>query len=223
MLILVSVLDLRYREVADKIWIPFGSLGIVFISLEAISPSESFSPFLIALSIALTGSIAFGTYYLGFYGGADAKALLTLSIIMPLFSTENSFHPFTGLATLSNSLLLTLSVPVFMFVRNLFFLIRGKKIFLGFEKTSLLSKVIVMFLGYRARTVDGFLFLLEKEMNGTKKFDFAINRVDDEYAEGSDVWVTPGLPLLVFITIGFFTLFVTGDLIFLVIRMLFRV
>ncbi len=220
MLLLVSFLDLRYREIPDKIWIPFGSLGLVFILLDATSPNGSFSPFLIALSVGLTGAIAFGTYYLGFYGGADAKALLTLSIIMPLFPTESSFHPFTALATLSNSLLLTLSVPAFMFVRNLLSLARRRKIFLGFEQEGLLSKIIVMFLGYRARRANGFVFRLEKELNGSKKFDFAINRVDDEYARGNDLWVTPGLPLLVFITVGFFFLFFVGDLIFLIIRML---
>jgi preflagellin peptidase FlaK len=223
MLLLVSFLDLRYREVADKIWIPFASVGIVLVILEVMSSNGSFSPFLIVLSIVLTGTIAFGTYYLGFYGGADAKALLTLSIIMPLFPTENSFHPFTGLATLSNSLLLTLSVPTFMFIRNLFSITRGRKIFLGFEKEGIRSKLIAMFLGYRVQSADGFLFLLEKKIDGIKKFDFAINRVDDEYARGDDVWVTPGLPLLVFITLGFFSLFIGGDLVFLLIRVLFGV
>ncbi|MEE8114448.1 MAG: prepilin peptidase [Nitrososphaerales archaeon] len=220
MLLLVSFLDLRYREIPDKIWIPFGSLGIVFILIDAISQNGSFSPFLIALSVGLTGVIAFGIYYLGFYGGADAKALLTLSIIIPLYSSESSFHPFTSLATLSNSLLLTLSVPIFMFIRNAFSLARGNKIFLGFEEERFISKIIVMFLGFRARKANGFVFGLEKEMNGRKKFDLAINRMDDEYARGSDLWVTPGLPLLVFITLGFFSLFVVGDLIFLIIRLL---
>lgn len=234
MLILVAILDIRSREVPDKVWLPFGALGIILIAYDFLIGTPGFDPTLIVLSVVITGIIGFGAYYLGFYGGADAKALLTLALLMPLYpnttfiheltgldtlSRSSAIHEFTALSTLSNSLLLTIAVPIFMFIMNVRSIIRGRMIFSGFESQSLASKILVMFLGYRVKSPDGFLFKLEKDYDGVRKFDFTVNRLDDEYARGEDVWVTPGLPLLVFIALGFISLLMFGDILFILVEM----
>jgi len=44
-----------------------------------------------------------------------------------------------------------------------------------------------------------------------RKFDFSLMR--DDFETKSGTWVTPGIPLLVFFTVGFFLLLIYGDLV----------
>ncbi len=59
---------------------------------------------------------------------------------------------------------------------------------------------------------------LEKRKDNQKKFNISLLSEDEDFAEGEDIWVTPGIPLLIFITIGFIIAVFYGDLLSLLIR-----
>lgn len=212
MLTYASYSDWKTREVDDKLWILFSSIGI---ALNLIDLSFQYSPqilMLIIISISLISLISFMLYYLGFFGGADAKALIAISLIIPLYYPYKYIHPFTSLTSLTNGAFLTLSLPITFFILNMIRILHGEKIFLGFENDKFWKKLLVCFLGYRAKKVEKgqFFMSLQTVVNGKKVFHISLLK-DEEFVSGQDVWVTPGIPLLIFITFGFLLTVTFGD------------
>jgi len=208
MLSYASYSDLKTREVDDKLWILFSLIGI---TLNIIDLSNQ-SLMLVIISISLSSLISFIFYYIGFFGGADMKALIVISLILPVYYPPKYIHPFTSLTSLTNGTFITLSLPLIFFIMNITRLLRGKKIFLGFEDEKLWKKILVCFLGYRASKVEKgqFFMSLQKSINGKKSFHISLLK-DEEFVSGQDIWVTPGIPLLVFITFGFLLTVTYGD------------
>ena len=117
-----SYSDLKTRTVDNKVWIIMICCGMVLL------------PFKIDLyclvSIAFMVSFAFLIYYLGVFlsnihllrsricGGADAKAIIALSILMPLWPSEY-FPIFFSLSVVLNGLLISLMVPLGIFIYNI--------------------------------------------------------------------------------------------------------
>lgn len=207
--------------------------GSVFIIYEVFTGGV---PCLKAL--IFSGVIVFLSVYilfqLGAFGGGDAKGLIVLSILFPLypvFQFSGKVYPLLGLppiglfafTVLENALLVTVLVPLGMFCYNLLHFSSG-----------MLKKPFYMFLGYRTDVSSlknkehlGLLEKFELDENGAiiRKFartglDFDANRKPEleEYAKKGliekEVWVTPGLPFMLSITAGFITAVVFGDLIF---------
>lgn len=218
-MVYASYRDWVSREVDDKVWIICGALSG---TLTAIDILRQWNPTLVTLSafsIILASGLAFAFYYFGLYGGADAKAIAVISVGLPIYYSSHSLHPFTGLASLSNGLLLSLILLLVMFIWNISALIRGEKIFKDFEHEGALRKIMAMFLGVRVKKARGkrFWFLLEGERNGKKVFDFNLFGLELREAVKDDCWITPGIPLLIFITAGFLVYIVFGDLLYLMI------
>jgi preflagellin peptidase FlaK len=231
--------DLKARRVSNQLWKFMLVSGSVFVIYEIFTGGI---PYLKALF--LSGVIVFVTIYilfqLGAFGGGDAKGLIVLSILFPLypifqFSGETYpllGRPLIGLFTftvLGNALLLTILVPLGMFCYNL----------LHFSP-EMLKKPLYMFIGYRTEVSSlknkEHLALLEKleidERGSVKRrlartgLDFDANHKPEleEYVKkgliGKDIWVTPGLPFMLSITGGFITAVVFGDLIFYIVMRL---
>lgn len=231
--------DLKDRRVSNQLWKYMLVSGSVFVIYEIFTAGI---PYLKAL--LLSGGIVFVSVYilfhLGAFGGGDAKGLIVLSILFPMypifqFSGETYpmlGRPLIGLFTftvLGNALLLTILVPLGMFGYNL----------LHFSP-EMLKKPLYMFIGYRTDISSlknkEHLALLEKfeidERGSVKKrlartgLDFDANKKPEleEYVKkgliGKDIWVTPGLPFMLSITGGFITAVVFGDLIFYIVMRL---
>ncbi|MFI5419458.1 MAG: A24 family peptidase, partial [Nitrososphaerales archaeon] len=84
MLLFTSYLDLKYREVPDKVWLIFGGIGGVLQAYEVFNGETDLVQLGIALGLAT--AIGMGLYFFGFYGGADGKALIALGILVPHFT-----------------------------------------------------------------------------------------------------------------------------------------
>lgn len=212
MLSYASFSDWKAREVDDKLWVLFSFIGITLNAVELYFYYNSQLLMLVIISISLISVISFTLYYLGFFGGADMKALLVISLIIPVYYPPRYLHPFISLTSLTNGAFLTLSIPVIFFTLNMVRLILGKDIFLGFENEKRWKKILVCFLGYRARKVEKgqFFMNLEKTTDGKKGFHISLLK-DEEFTSGQDIWVTPGIPLLIFITLGFVSTLIFGD------------
>jgi archaeal preflagellin peptidase FlaK len=231
--------DLKARRVSNRLWKYMLTLGSVLVLYEIFIGGI---PYFKALF--LSGVIVFVSVYilfqLGAFGGGDAKGLIVLSILFPLYPV---FHfsgetypllgiPLIGLFTftvLGNALLLTTFVPLGMFCYNL----------LHFSP-EMLKKPLYMFIGYRTEISSlknkehlGLLEKFEADEKGsiTKKFERAGLNFDanqkpelEEYMKkgliGKEIWVTPALPFMLSITAGFITAVVFGDLIFYIVMRL---
>jgi len=231
--------DLKSRSVSNQLWKYMLIMGSVFIVYEIYAGGIPYIK-----SLFLSGVIVFISIYilyqLGAFGGGDAKGLIVLSVLFPLypifqFSGETYpllGRPLIGLFTftvLGNALLLTILVPIGMFGYNL----------LHFSP-EMLKKPLYMFIGYRTAVSSlknkEHLALLEKlevdERGSIKKklartgLDFDANQkpeLEEFVKKGlieKDIWVTPGLPFMLSITGGFITAVVFGDLIFYIIMRL---
>ena len=212
MFIISAYFDLKSREVDDRLWWIFGVLGVALTATELFI---GYSPNLLLylVSTALAGGLGYALYFLGFYGGADAKALLVCALLAPLFSGNLILHPFTPLIVLVNSTILTVTLAIYYGISNLIRIFRGEKIFEGLEHEPIYRKAFACLLGFRAKGRAGqFYFQMEKEEEGKRRFDFSFLRAYEEFTTREGVWVTPGIPLLAFMAAGFVVTLVFGDL-----------
>jgi preflagellin peptidase FlaK len=211
MLLIGSYFDIRSREVADKLWLGFGIAAAASAIWEI--TFSSVDPLVYGIRVGIASIVALGFYWIGMFGGADAKAVIVVSLFMESSpSVPPIFFPAAGLVILVNALFLTLAIPIVLVLFNLMKVVRGDDIFQGFENEPFLRKVLVMFLGYRLPAKSrSFYFTLERIVDGKRKLSFPLTPADDFVAQG-DVWATPGIPFLVLITVGFLVLIFRGDL-----------
>jgi archaeal preflagellin peptidase FlaK len=215
MLLFTSYLDLKKREVEDKVWLIFGGIAVALQVYEVASGETVLIQLLIG--VGLGALVGMGLYFFGFYGGADGKALLVLGILVPHFVPKVGIYPVAPLMILTNGVLCSIFLPIGLLIYNSSQVLRKKPIFEGFNEP-LHRKILAIVLGYKQTGKPReFQFSMEKEIpttadpNTPRKFDFSLMR--DDFETKSGTWVTPGIPLLVFFTAGYFLLLLYGDLV----------
>jgi len=111
MLLHASYHDVRRRMVPDRVFFMWGGVGLTTIILSVAVGGYSFELRYILLSAAVTSSYAWAAYHLHVFGGADAKALVTLALILPTYhGTTPQIHPFTALIVLGNAAVIALPI-----------------------------------------------------------------------------------------------------------------
>jgi len=215
MLLFTSYLDLKKREVEDKVWVIFGALGVALQAYEVATGETVLLQLLIG--VGLGALVGMGLYFFGFYGGADGKALIVLGILVPHFVPAVGIYSIAPLMVLTNGVLVSILLPIGLLIYNLSQIARKKPIFEGFQEP-LYRKILASILGYRQTGKPReFQFSMEKDITAesgsvaARKFDFSLMR--DDFETKSGTWVTPGIPLLVFFTAGYFLLLLYGDLV----------
>jgi preflagellin peptidase FlaK len=145
------------------------------------------------------------------------------------------------LIVFTNGVLLAAFTVVYSILRNCVWKAHGNRsLFVGLEGESFGRKVLAFLTGYKVKVSaleEGHMYPLEdvnmKENGETErhllimpkdeKTEEIVKRVVAASKEGKiadEVWVTPGLPLLVFITIGFVISLVFGNLVWLFLRLI---
>lgn len=219
MLAIASILDLKNREIPDKVWAIFGGIGAVILFFElgdSSSPSKQsgLTPFAIqySLGIALMSVIGYATYKTGLFGGADPKALVAIAVILPTFESGFKFHDFTALTVLSNALIISMSGLLYNVIRNTISLTKGIPIFEGVSENRI-RKALAFTVGFYSNSSGKFLFAMEElDDKGCKRFRFNPSTYDEFDAESRNRWVTQALPFIVYIGIGFAVTLFVGDL-----------
>jgi archaeal preflagellin peptidase FlaK len=227
MLAIASILDLRNREIPDKVWAIFGGAGIFVLILELLDDSSplrqtglaSFA-FQYTIGIGLISAIGYATYRTGLFGGADPKALVAIAAIMPFFDSEFRLHGFTALTVLSNALLISMSGLIYNVARNTISLTRGIPIFEGISENRM-KKALAFAVGFYSNSSGRFLFAMEEhDDRGRKRFRFNPAAYDEFETNAGKRWVTQALPFILYIGIGFAVTLFVGDLLALLMALI---
>jgi preflagellin peptidase FlaK len=246
-LIYASWSDYKTREVSNKVWIILGPAALALTAFQFFM----FAPELLltyVLSFAVTSVLAIIIFYFGGFGGADAKALMCISLALPVYPSHflpqpsGLFSPIFPLTIFTNSVLFGALSVFYALFRNLIWTVRNRGgLFWGLETESLGRKILALLSGYKiqvSKLKKGHMFPLEDvQVNdeGKKKNKLLVFPRDEERekivarlvenVEGKKtdgwVWATPGLPLLIFITAGLVIALIYGNIVWMLLSSLF--
>ena len=202
-----SYTDVTKREINDFVWVIFGALAAVLLIFE---PNLSEALVTIGISLIVVPVVLI-IWRIGFFGGADAFAIIVLAALVPQITlSDGMITPFT---ILTNAVLISI-IPLFLnFFRNLIEIAKKNDIFEGFREP-LGKRIMAMFLGYRAKNPK-FGFSIEKKTGKNKKLNLVLHNAEyAEFCTTANTWITPGVPYMLFITVGFIVQLLYGDAIF---------
>ena len=231
--------DLKTREVSDRVWLVYGPIGLTLTVYRTYT--EPSLLLLTAASIGLSILIAFGLVFFGLSGGADAKALICLGLTLPLPPSVVSpilgfVHPFYPIVVLVTGYICSFSVAIWMIGKNTVSLARGRSnLFGGLETEPAWKKALALVTGYPTGITrlkaTFYLYPMEKIVEEEQRarrtlqlysnVDVDRDQVVSEFIESlgkvgspDTVWVTPGLPMLVFILFAVMITLIVGDPVF---------
>jgi preflagellin peptidase FlaK len=227
--------DYKFREVSNRMWLLYAPTGFALTLLQYLIEYMAGRPPLIFLewlmSFTLTTGISLGLFYAGFFGGADAKALICLSISIPIYPAVSpargaALIPFFPVAALVNAVLASSVLVLALLSYNLVMYLRiGREMFRGLEHEPLWKKILVFASGVQVnpeKIGGGSHYIpmeyLSKGDDGKVTRHLRVSpsieeKLPEEFGEiGGKIWATPGLPFLIFVTIGFLVALLFGDL-----------
>ncbi|MFA5103459.1 MAG: A24 family peptidase C-terminal domain-containing protein [Candidatus Thermoplasmatota archaeon] len=214
-----SYTDVKTRRAANILWIIMAVVGIILLLIQYLDGGFPNIWYLIFIPIMIALMYLFFQMRL-LFGGADAKALMALAILVPLqplmFSEQlplwKSFMPGSWII-FANATILFLLIPISLLVYNI-----GKRN-LKFPHC-LLGYVITV-----EEAKQKFVWPLEKIKDGKRKLMYMPKNfdVDEELAafekQGiKEIWVTPKIPFMIPLLIGFVVSFLLGDLLLQLVR-----
>lgn len=222
-LIYACKVDLEERRVRNKVW---KYMLLVFIPAVIIEFFlVNFNPVRAALQFLIIFAISYSFYHLGMWGGADAKALMVLALIFPvhpqiwMLPALNRGFEILAFSTLSNSVIFSPAVVLFVFLKNVKGGLKGGRILYYFTGYKVDADKIPRFHNLLEYINDGNLKRGSRGIEPTEKMISDLSRAKRE-GKIDKVWVTPGLPFLVFITTGFYISVIFGDILFLIISLI---
>lgn len=126
--------DIQTRRIEHAVWRPALLIAVVLLALRGYHvtflPETQQQLFAIRLGISLllVGGLGYAFYFFRLFGGADAKGMIVLSILLPVYPTiEVLGHtlPYASpplgvfsLSTITNGLIITLLYPLMLACRN---------------------------------------------------------------------------------------------------------
>lgn len=190
-LLYASRLDWKYREIDDKSWLSLIAFGLLFLFYDF-----RIKNFLI--SVGATASFSLIFYYFGLMGGGDAKILIGLGALFPVYPSAITLFPIFALSVFANAVLLSAPLPMFFFIHNLKHL----------KEVRSMRDFFVLFLGYKkdASDIRRYEAVVDSIFLDVNKVQ--LGRKDRE----GEVWVTPAVPFLIPITLGFLVAVLFGDI-----------
>jgi len=208
-----SYTDIKTRRASNMLWVILGVAGAILLAVQYFTIGFENQYYILFIPIMI------GLIYLLFqmgliFGGADAKALMAIAILVPIqpaiaqFPLWKTLMPFS-FVIFFNSLILFLAIPVGLFIFNIFKKdIKFPHSFLGYRMD--IQKARKKFVWPLEKIVDGKL----KFIPMPKNFD-ADNEYDELEKHGiKDIWVTPKVPFMIPLLAGYIVSFIIGDILF---------
>lgn len=224
LLAFASYTDWRWRRAPNLLWLFVGLAGGVLLALDVVlEPALLQKAFYFAF-IPVFAGLVFGMYYLHLIaGGADAKALVAIAILLPFplqlgagFPLATSPLP-ASFATLGNSLIAFLFLPA---------------VFLVFNAARRDLRLPHALLGYRVPIdrVPATVWPMEMAEKGVVRRVMLPSRflwTEEDFAAlraagVTRLWVTPKVPFMIPLLAGFVAAFFAGDVLFSALFQLIR-
>lgn len=127
--------DLRTRRVPNRTWLPLAAIGVIalvwdgLLLLDGTGFARQLFVIQTALSLGFVAPLGYLFWRIGGFGGADAKAIITLAILFPVYPAYHALgtplpihHAPMGVFSftiLSNTVLVGLLYPLALAIRNL--------------------------------------------------------------------------------------------------------
>ena len=205
--------DLKTRTAPNILWIIMGSTGAALLIIQFITGNIQNLLYLAFIPIIMI--VVYILFYIGLiFGGADAKAIMSLAILCPFwpslfnFPQHPSMMPFPW-TIFSNSIVIFLLIPPSFLLYNII----KREVELPFA-----------LLGYKMDIEEArkrFVWPLEKIVDGKRKlvimpedFDTSEHLKELEEHGLKRIWVTPKVPFMIPLLIGFVLAYTYGDILF---------
>jgi preflagellin peptidase FlaK len=212
-----SYTDIKTRRAANILWVVMAIVGIILLVIQYLDGGFPNIWYLVFVPIMIVLMYAFFQMRL-LFGGADAKALMALAILVPILPRIgniplwNSFLPGSW-SIFANATILFLFIPVSLLIYNI------SKKNLRFPHC-LLGYVISV-----EKAKQKFVWPLERIKEGKRKLMYMPKNfdVDEELAEFeklgiTEIWVTPKIPFMIPLLAGFLVTFFLGDILLQIVR-----
>lgn len=188
--------DVKERKIHDAVWLVCGGSGAILYAVELPGIID-------VVSMAVGVTLASTFWFFRLYAGADALALVSLSVILP------TYHDF--IIPLSMVVIATTISVIYGIIYNISansraFLLNNKKIFEEFDEP-LYRRITAFFLIHKRSKNEKFAFPAERVVSGRRKFRFRYDP-DDEFSK-DDAYVSLAMPLTLFFLIGLLGLILT--------------
>lgn len=195
MFAVAAFFDVKERKIHDIIWLIFGGTGAILYAVVL--------PDVIDIVSMAVGVILASTFwFFRLYAGADALALISLSVILP---TYNDFIIPLSMVVIATTISIIYGIIYNVAVNSRTFLF-DNKIFDEFDEP-LYRRIVAFFLIHKRSKSEKFAFPAERIVSGRRKFRFHYDP-DDEFSK-DDVYVSLAMPLTLFFLIGLLGLVVT--------------
>jgi hypothetical protein len=164
---------------------------------------------MMSISLGIALGLSFILAVSGLFGGADIKALLSLSLLIPTY--EGMVFPFFIISVFNNLAVLRIGEILLVLGYNVI----KRNRFSG--KTAAWRKMVLYMTGFplRKERLD-YRFLPLQDTSGkinlVPDIDTNIEEFKKAY-EGDEMWATYGSPLIVYMTVGCIIAFFYGDII----------
>ncbi len=205
-LLYASLQDWRRRELGEGPWLGLVLMGLLYqIANPARGEAVAF-----AISVLTTALLMGVLHRLGLLGGGDAKVLVGLAAVLPRPPPGvHTLFPTLALSAFTNAVFLTALLPILFLLKNL-------KEGLG---PGGLPRAL---LGYRRRTAElrSYEVVLEEGGRLMALYDVRGARLGERPDTEGMVWVTPAIPFLIPLTLGFLIALLWGDVISYIILLL---
>ena len=226
LLSVASFMDLVRREVDDWVWLLLASVTGPLTLFRTLLYFDTGYPLLVLISIAFSSSVAYLFYRFELYGGADAKSIVALSLAYPVNLHGRAVHPIAPIGVLLNALILSLTIPVALFLFNAYrVLVRREDILSDLAGAPLRVRLAALFLGTRVSFPKRFWApMVRVEEDGFVRISlspsFTSYFAEEKRNNGRrELWATPGIPLVVFITMGLVLYIAIGDFLYLILTL----
>ncbi len=210
-----SYTDIKTRKASNINWLIMGGIGGILLVVQYFTVGFGtqinyliFIPIMIALVYVL-----FQLRLI--FGGADAKALMAIAILVPLAPAISQFPLWDRSLMPASWFIFSNSVILFLFIPLSLLLFNIAKRNIQFPYALLGYKMDIK----KAR--DKFVWPLEKIVDGKRKFsympkNFEIEDELDEFEKNgiNKIWITPKIPFMIPLLAGFICAFVLGDILY---------
>lgn len=187
--------DVRERKIHDAVWLVCGGAGAILYAVELPSILD-----VVSMGVGVVLALAF--WFLRLYAGADALALISLSVILP---TYNGFIIPPSTVVIATAISVIYGVIYNVSVNFKTYRL-NKKVFEEFDEPTY-RKFAAFFLIHKRSKSEKFAFPAEKIVSGRRRFRFRYDP-DGELSK-DEAYVSLAMPLTLFFLIGLVGLIIT--------------